>query len=156
MTDSDDLRASRSRLGAAALADRRRFERALHDGVQQDLIALAVGLQLVRGQIEGRPEAQQAVDELLTAAHEALDRVRTLANQIYPSVLDAQGLAGTSRRYPAELEAAVALTSPTIIREEPGRLVVELADAAGARDLLEAAGATVALGPDGIRAEFRV
>ena len=45
----EELRASRARIAATADGERRRIERALHDGVQQDLIALAVNLQLARG-----------------------------------------------------------------------------------------------------------
>jgi signal transduction histidine kinase len=149
MSDSDPLQASRARLAAAALADRRRFERALHDGVQQDLIALSVGLQLLRE----RADVDEAVDELRTATRETLERVRALADEIYPSVLDAQGLVGAPRRYPPEVEAAVALSEPTSIREENGRLVVELRSAA-VRDLLEAVGADVTVQDGQVRAEF--
>jgi signal transduction histidine kinase len=149
MSDSDQLRASRARLAAAALADRRRFERALHDGVQQDLIALSVGLQLLRE----RAEADEAIDELRAATREALERVRSLADEIYPSVLGAQGLAGTQRRYPPEVEAAVALSTPTSIHEAHGRLVVELPSTAD-RDLLEAVGADVTVEEGRLRAEF--
>lgn len=138
------------------VADRRRFERALHDAVQQDLVALAVELQLLGARVE-----DPAVEELRRAVHDALGRARALADEIYPSVLDAQGLRGTTRRYPPELEAVVALCSRTAaaaaIREEPGRLVVELrgvADRTAARDLLEAAGASVTVEPDLLRAVF--
>lgn len=153
MRPDEELRASRARLAAAAIADRRRFERALHDGVQQDLIALAVELQLLAERVE-----DPAVEELRRGVHGALERVRALANELYPSVLDAQGLPEVSRRYPTELEAAIALCSPTAIREEPGRLVVELRAGpdSAARDLLEALGATVNDEPDGLRAEFRL
>ena len=154
LSDGDQLRASRARLAAAAIDDRRRFERALHDGVQQDLIALSVGLQLLRERIADLPEAREAVEELRAATHDALERVRSLAGEIYPSVLDARGLPGTSRRYAREVEAAVALCSPAAIREENGRLVVELPEGSTARDLLEAVGATV-IGESGrLRAEF--
>jgi len=156
MSDYDELRASRTRIAAAAVADRRRFERALHDGVQQDLIALTVGLQLLRERIGDRPDAHEAVDELRAATRDALERVRALADEIYPSVLDARGLAGASRRYPPDLEAAVALCSPMAIHEEHGRLVVELPRDSSARDLLEAAGGNVTVEADRLRAEFLV
>ena len=110
----------------SASDDRRRFERALHDGVQQDLIALSVRLQLAR-QLAGAdlPAALALLDEIGSDVREALVRVQALANEIYPSVLDARGLADALRgaasaarvtatveasglgRYPAEVEAAV-------------------------------------------------
>jgi signal transduction histidine kinase len=154
MSDSDHLRASRARLAAAAIADRRRFERALHDGVQQDLIALTVGLQLLQERIGDRAGAHEAIEDLRAAARDALERVRVLADEIYPSVLDARGLAGAPRRYPPEVEAAVSLCSPTVICEEHGRLVVELPDDPRARDLLEAVGAQLTVEPGRLRAEF--
>jgi hypothetical protein len=91
--------------------------------------------------------------------HSALDRVRALADDVYPSTLDAQGLDGAPRRYPSDVEAAIALSraAATTIREERGRLVVELrglAEPGAARDLLEAAGAAVTVEPWGLRAEF--
>jgi signal transduction histidine kinase len=151
--ESDRLRASRARLAEGAIADRRRFERALHDGVQQDLISLSVELQLLRERIGEQPDLRASIDDLRAATRDALARVQALAAEIYPSALDARGLAGSSHRYPPEVEAAVALSAPTAIREEPGRLVVELSSTS-ACDLLEAAGATVSVEADGLRAEF--
>ena len=46
MDEGPELRTLQSRLVAAALADRRRIERALHDGAQQDLIAISVDVML--------------------------------------------------------------------------------------------------------------
>jgi hypothetical protein len=43
-----DLQASRRRLVTTADAERKRIERDLHDGAQQHLVALAVGIRLVR------------------------------------------------------------------------------------------------------------
>ena len=160
MSDDAELRASRTRIAAAAAADRRHFERALHDGVQQDLLALSVEVQLLRRRLD-----DPALDDLHSAIHAALDRVRALADEIYPSVLDAQGLRGATRRYPPELEAAVALicraADPdgrrTTIREEDGWLVVEAPATTSptrARDLAEAAGATVTVDGALFRAAF--
>ena len=118
----DAVRASRARLAAAADAERRRIERALHDGVQQDLIALAVNLQLAREE-DGGASLQAARRDV----HDALDSVRMLAESVYPSLLIDRGLAealrGAARtarlptsvaapeeRYPPEIEAAVYFT----------------------------------------------
>jgi signal transduction histidine kinase len=162
MGEPEELRASRARLAEAIVADRRRFERALHDGIQQDLIALSVGLQLLLEAVDDAGDAREAVAKLRRETRSALDRVRGLADEIYPSLLDAQGLPGTTRRYPLALEAVVALCSrqaETAIHEELGCLVVDLRgvdDSTATRDLLEAAGATVTVETDGLRADFQL
>jgi signal transduction histidine kinase len=103
----------------------RRIERALHDGVQQDLVAVAVRLQLARRlAATDLSAALELLDEIENDVHVALDEVRTLANGIYPSTLDARGLPEALRgaaheqnvtltleaegigRYPADIEAA--------------------------------------------------
>ena len=70
---------------AAADGERRTIERALHDGVQQDLIAVSVRLQLVR-QLAGAdlPAAIALLDEIGRDVRGALERVQALANEIYP------------------------------------------------------------------------
>jgi signal transduction histidine kinase len=110
----------------SAYEDRRTIERALHDGVQQDLIAVSVRLQLAR-QLAGRdlPAALGLLEEIGVDVRDALGRVQALANQVYPSVLDARGLTDALRgaavaaqvaatvdaaglgRYPPDVEAAV-------------------------------------------------
>lgn len=97
--------------------ERRRIEGELHDGVQQDLAAISGTLQLA---IQLLDQDSGAVRELLERLEQetrsALDRVRALAREIYPSILVARGLsaalAGRAEvhapgRYPCELEEAV-------------------------------------------------
>jgi len=89
----EDLRAARARLVAAADAERRAFERKLHDGVQQELVALVVNLQLARGLCATDPSAAGALlDEIGRDARIALEGLRRLALEIYPPFLDAAGL----------------------------------------------------------------
>src|SRR5262245_32104854 len=84
----EELRASRTRVMAAADGERRRIERGLHDGVQQHLIALAVSLQLARELADSDPAALKALLEDITRdVREALESVRALAHGIYPSLL---------------------------------------------------------------------
>jgi signal transduction histidine kinase len=147
VTESDDLRASRARLAAAAGADRRRIERALHDGVQQDLIAVSVRLQLLRELVASDlPAALELLDELQRDTRDALARVRALAGDVYPALLDARGLpdalreaartSGTSARveteglgrHPAAIETAVYFFCRAALeRAEPGaELTIDL------------------------------
>jgi glucose-6-phosphate-specific signal transduction histidine kinase len=69
-----DLRARSRRLVLAADADRRAIERALHERVQQQLVALAVDVQLVRQTTGADPASAKALlDELARYIDEALD-----------------------------------------------------------------------------------
>jgi signal transduction histidine kinase len=89
----EDLRASRQRLVTAQDETRRRLERNIHDGAQQDLVALAIKLRLAGTTVENLTEAKQAFGELQTEASEALGNLRDLAHGIYPPVLADLGLA---------------------------------------------------------------
>lgn len=122
----DELRASRARIVAAAVAERRRVERDLHDGAQQRLVLLRLKLALAQRTLatEGKA-ADAAIGELLLEVDSALAELRDLAHGIYPVVLENEGLRGALReaveraalpaelasdgtgRYPPELEAAV-------------------------------------------------
>ena len=88
----DELRASRRRLVEAQDAERRKIERNLHDGAQQQLIALTIHL----GLLEESAADPAAVTELVAAVKNgiraALDDLRDLARGIYPPLLADQGL----------------------------------------------------------------
>jgi signal transduction histidine kinase len=121
----DELRASRRRLVEAQDAERRKIERNLHDGAQQQLIALTIHLAL----LEECAADPAAVRELASAVKEgvraALDDLRDLARGIYPPLLADQGLVPALQaqalkaslpveidadgigRYPQDAEAAV-------------------------------------------------
>jgi signal transduction histidine kinase len=89
----EDLRASRQRLVAAQDEARRRLERNIHDGAQQDLVALAIKLRLAGMTVEDLAEAKQVLGELHTDAAGALENLRDLARGIYPPLLADLGLA---------------------------------------------------------------
>ena len=92
------LRRSRKRLVEAASADRRAIERALHDGVQQHLVALAVDLRRLAGLWDGDPAAARALlDDMATNMRDALDETTELARWVYPPLLEGRGLASALR-----------------------------------------------------------
>jgi signal transduction histidine kinase len=121
----DDLRASRRRLVQAQDAERQRIERNLHDGAQQQLVALTVQLTLLEDAAEDPAEIRGITGELRAGLRAALDDLRALARGIYPPLLADQGLAAALQaqasrapfpvqidadgigRYPREAEAAV-------------------------------------------------
>jgi signal transduction histidine kinase len=93
----DDLRASRRRLVRAQDDERQRIERNLHDGAQQQLVALTVQLTLLEDAAQDPGEVRQLAGELRAGLHEALDDLRALARGIYPPLLADQGLAAALR-----------------------------------------------------------
>jgi len=88
----EDLRASRQRLVAAQDEERRRLERNLHDGAQQDLVALAIKVRL-GASAEDLAQAKEIFGELQADAAGALENLRDLARGIYPPLLADLGLA---------------------------------------------------------------
>jgi signal transduction histidine kinase len=89
----EELRASRVRLVEASNAARRRLERDLHDGAQQQLVAMAVELRLLRNRLGEHPEATELVDRIDTKLAAALEELRELARGIHPGILTDRGLA---------------------------------------------------------------
>jgi signal transduction histidine kinase len=90
----EELRASRQRLVAAQDEERRKLERNLHDGAQQQLIALTVKQRLVEALIDESPdEAHRLLSETQADAVDALETLRDLARGIYPPLLVDRGLA---------------------------------------------------------------
>jgi signal transduction histidine kinase len=90
----EDLRASRQRLVAAQDEERRRLERNLHDGAQQNLVAIKVKLGLAEMFAEKDPtRAKATLAELRADTDEALETLRDLARGIYPPLLADKGLA---------------------------------------------------------------
>jgi signal transduction histidine kinase len=88
----EDLRSSRQRLVTAQDEARRRLERNLHDGAQQDLVALAIKLRLAATTVPDEP-TKQVLDELQAETTDALQNLRDLAHGIYPPLLADLGLA---------------------------------------------------------------
>ena len=121
-----DLQASRARLVEATDTERRRIERDLHDGAQQQLVALRISLGLARQLVTSSPgEAAELIAQTEKQAADALEELRELARGIYPPLLADLGLRGALEaqarkaalpvtveapglgRYPQKIEAAV-------------------------------------------------
>jgi PAS domain S-box-containing protein len=101
-----ELRESRARIVEAADAARRRIERDLHDGAQQQLVSLAVTLRLAQRRLDSgdAATARELLDELDVALASALSELRELARGIHPAILTEGGLGpalnGLVRRSP--------------------------------------------------------
>jgi signal transduction histidine kinase len=122
----EDLRASQRRLVTARDEERRRIERNIHDGAQQQLVALSVQTRLVRGLNERDPaKADAMLSTIESQLQTALEDLRDLARGIYPPLLADKGLGAALEaqarrsavpvtvetngvgRFPQEVEAAV-------------------------------------------------
>jgi len=89
----EDLRASRQRLVAAQDEERRRLERNIHDGAQQQLVALAVKARLARQLTERDPaKTAEMLVQIEAETQTALEDLRDLARGIYPPLLADRGL----------------------------------------------------------------
>ncbi len=86
----DDLRASRVRIVETADAERRRLERDLHDGAQQQLLALSYDLRRALSNADG--ELATVVHAGVDEVQAALEELRQLAHGIHPAVLSESGL----------------------------------------------------------------
>ena len=122
----EELRASRRRIVTAQDERAKALERNLHDGAQQQLVALAVKQRLAATVVRRDPDrAAEMLEELQTETAAALENLRDLARGIYPPLLADKGLAAALEsqarkaavpttvesdgigRYPQELESAV-------------------------------------------------
>jgi signal transduction histidine kinase len=83
------LRAARRRIVEAGDAHRKQLERDLHDGAQQHLIALSIGLRF----IDRGPGSGIYLDDAATELRVAMDDLREVAHGIYPAVLADEGFA---------------------------------------------------------------
>ncbi len=95
----EELKASRQRLVAAQDEERRKIERNIHDGAQQQLVALSVKQRLAASFVgKNDDRVREMLEQLQADTNAALDDLRDLARGIYPPLLADKGL-------PAALEA---------------------------------------------------
>ena len=89
----EELRESRRRLVAAQDHERRKLERNIHDGAQQQLVALAVKARLARQFVARDPaKTEEMLGQIEAETQTALDDLRDLARGIYPPLLADKGL----------------------------------------------------------------
>ncbi|MGZ5350088.1 MAG: histidine kinase [Actinomycetota bacterium] len=142
----EDLKAAQKRLVAAQDEERRKLERNIHDGAQQQLVALAVKARLTRALTERDPaKAAEMLEQIEGETQAALEDLRDLARGIYPPLLADKGLeaALTAQarkspvpvtvkaegvgRFPQEVEAAVYFSTLEALQN-----VAKYAEASGA------------------------
>jgi signal transduction histidine kinase len=121
-----ELRASRERLVKGADDDRRTIERALHEGVQQHLVALSVNLQLAKSSAADPAAARALLEEMEGDVQHALDEAAQLAQRIYAPLLEMGGLAAALRSaaVSAGVPASVDVSTGSSYRPEVTRTIL--------------------------------
>jgi signal transduction histidine kinase len=120
-----ELERSRARLMRAADDERRKFERNLHDSVQQRLISIKIRLEMEAEEVDLSESGRVRLRTIARSVEDALAEVRQIAHGLYPPLLMASGLPTALRRiddhatsppqidavgvgrYPPEIESAV-------------------------------------------------
>jgi signal transduction histidine kinase len=126
----EQLTRQRTEAVDAAVSERRRIERDLHDGAQQRLTALAIDLGRARAKLDSDPEAARAlVEQAHDDSKQALAELRNLARGIHPAILTDRGLdaalSALAARSPIPVEISVDLaTRPTVAIESTAYFVV--------------------------------
>ena len=106
-----ELAASRARIVAAADESRRRLERDLHDGIQQQLVAVRLQLAAIEDEMppddERKSKLSQAADDLAAALHDLVE----ISRGIHPAAL---------------AEAGIGLALKTLVRRSPVPVVLDV------------------------------
>jgi signal transduction histidine kinase/CHASE3 domain sensor protein len=109
-----ELRASRARIVAASDLTRRRIERDLHDGVQQRLVSLALGLRAATSEMpSGLDEVEKELTDVASGLGGVLDDLREVSRGIHPAILGQGGIGPALRtlaqrsKIPVELDVQV-------------------------------------------------
>jgi len=110
----EELSKRRAQTVDAATAERQRIERALHDGAQVRLTALAMELGRAKEKLDTDPEgARDLLDHAHDEAKRALAELRDLARGIHPAILTDRGLEAAlcalAARAPIPVEVVVDL-----------------------------------------------
>lgn len=116
----EELRASRQRVVAAGDAARRRLERNLHDGAQQQLVALKVRLGLAERLLAKGKPVDALLRQLMADTDEAIDNLRDLARGIYPPLLAAEGLVAALQAQARKAPLPVSVHAERIGRYDQG------------------------------------
>jgi PAS domain S-box-containing protein len=94
----EEIRRSRARLVSAGDAERKRLERNLHDGAQQNLVSVSHAVHLAARTLRTDPDqAQEHLERALLELNMAHEELRELARGLHPQILTVQGLAAAVR-----------------------------------------------------------
>ena len=107
-----EVEESRGRIAEAAVTERRRIERDLHDGAQQSLLALGASLGSIRSHADARLGSM--LDDAIADLRAIVDELREFARGVHPAILSERGLAPALEALAerASIPVAVGVTGP--------------------------------------------
>lgn len=115
---------SRSEILHAVAGERRRIERNLHDGVQQQLIALGIDLGLAEAKLESDPEsARLLLADATQKTRESIGELRSIGRGLHPAILGDRGFdaalsaVAANSAVPVELRLDLAVDPPPDVAE---------------------------------------
>ncbi len=118
-----EVERSRTRIVTAAMDERRRLERDLHDGAQQQLVSIGLDLRHLQTELDDGSPVRRQLDESVGRLGDAIRELRSLAHGVRPATLDA-GLR------PALVELTARTPVPTVLDVTDERFPVETETAA--------------------------
>jgi len=111
-----ELEVSRRRVQEAAVEERRRIQRDLHDGAQQRLLSMRSQVAQLLAAESGSPAARQTLSAIERELAETLAEVRTLAEGVYPPLLAEYGPGRALRGVSRGMAGAVSIIDQTDAR----------------------------------------
>lgn len=115
---ADGVRGSRARLVATSDDARRRLERDLHDGAQQDLLGLRLKLSVAADAIDEDPAAaKRLVHTIADQMDDVLENVRSIAGGVYPTMLHEHGILDALRSVAFRSTMPVSVNGARISRQ---------------------------------------
>jgi len=114
-----ELERSRARLARAADDERRKFERNLHDSVQQQLISIKLRLEMEADEGDSSESTRERLLEISQSVEAALAQVREVAHGLYPALLTASGLPTALRRLRAHAVSPLEIDAVGLGRYQP-------------------------------------
>ena len=122
----EEIRRSRARIVSAGDAERKRLERNLHDGAQQNLVSVSHAVHLAVRELRTDPDkAEEHLDRALTELTRAHEELRELARGLHPQILTLQGLGAAVRALAGR--APISVTVVTVDDAERWTPLVESA-----------------------------
>ena len=106
--------------GKAAMEERQRLARELHDSVSQALYGIGLGARTARALVESDPrKAIPAMDYVLQLAEAGLTEMRALIFELRPESLETEGLVAALEKQAASLYARHRITVHATLCDEP-------------------------------------
>jgi signal transduction histidine kinase len=106
--------------GKAALEERQRLARELHDSVSQALYGIALGSKTAREEFDDNPaEVPELLDYVLSLAEAGMAEMRALIFELRPESLQTEGVVAALEKQAAALEARHGITVDTDLCDEP-------------------------------------